>query len=68
MNNYDIPDVLLADLEEAFGSHHVYMCKTWEETCKLKGALGVLDWLKRKQTEIREGQFSGKETITIDTS
>lgn len=68
MKQYDISDYLVKELEENFGPHQVRRVKNTEGFYKIQGYLEVLDWIKDKQVELREAQFSGKETITIDTS
>lgn len=68
LDGFYIPDGLIEQLEANFGSHNISNCKTWEQTCELKGALKVLDWLKDKQEELKQAQFANTETITIDSS
>jgi len=67
-NDIVITNGLIRLLEHNFGSHLVYSCDTWEQTCELKGQLKVLNWLKDKQEELREEQFKNTEQITINTS
>ena len=67
-NDIVITNGLIRILEDRFGSHLVYSCDTWDETCELKGQLKILHWLKDKQEELRAAQFKNTEQITINTS
>ncbi len=67
-NDIVITNGLIRVLEDNFGSHLVYTCDTWDQTCELKGQLKVLHWLKDKQEELREEQFNKTDQITINTS
>jgi len=64
-NDIVITDGLLRVLEDNFGSHLVYNCDTWEQTCELKGQLKVLHWLKDKQEELRDQSVEHEGQVTI---